>query len=96
MEKKEWVDRPGTGTIYKNEKYVAGGTQPYARGTVKDLEGNDLQIALFMPKSDRIKGFNAVLSRPGEWRRSEAQTVTVTTTTVTPEDLSASEDDLPF
>jgi hypothetical protein len=59
-----YEQRPGTGIIWKNDKYVQGGNQPYAKGTIKDLDGNDLDVALWIPKSDKIKGFNITMKPP--------------------------------
>ncbi len=59
-----YEQKPGTGIIWKNDKYVPGGNQPYAKGTIKDLDGNDLDVALWIPKSDKIKGFNITMKPP--------------------------------
>lgn len=59
-----YEQKPGTGIIWKNDKYVQGGNQPYAKGTIKDLDGNDLDVALWIPKSDKIKGFNITMKPP--------------------------------
>ncbi len=48
-------------TVWKNEKYVQGGNQPYAKGTGKDLNGVEIDVALWIPKSEKIKGFNMTL-----------------------------------
>ena len=56
-----YEQKNGTGTIWKNEKYVPGGNQPYAKGVIKDLNGNDVDVALWIPKSDKIKGFNMTM-----------------------------------
>lgn len=60
----EYKQKPGTGTAFKNDKYVKGGTQPYARGKVLDLEGNEMEIALWIPKSEKVNGFNVTLKEP--------------------------------
>ena len=54
----------GQGTIWHNDKYVKDGNQPYAKGKAKDLQGNDIDITLWIPKSDKIKGFNVTISEP--------------------------------
>ena len=59
-----YEQKNGTGTVWKNDKYTVGGNQPYAKGTVKDLNGNDLDVALWIPKSDKIKGFNVTIQEP--------------------------------
>ena len=59
-----YKQKAGTGTLWKNEKYVPGGNQPYAKGVVKDLNGNDVDVALWIPKSDKIKGFNITMQEP--------------------------------
>ena len=57
----KYEDKNGTGVIWKNEKYTKDGNQPYAKGTIKDLNGNDIDVALWVPKSDKIKGFNITI-----------------------------------
>lgn len=56
--------KEGTGTVFKNEKYTEGGNHPYAKGSGKTLEGKDIEIALWVPKSDKIKGFNLTFQEP--------------------------------
>lgn len=51
-------------TIWKNEKYVKGGNLPYASGKGLDLNGKEHQYTLWIPKSDKIKGFNLTISEP--------------------------------
>ena len=63
--------KAGTGTIWKNDKYVQGGNQPYAKGTIKGLDGKEYDVALWKPKSEKIKGFNLTMSEP--YRKPEAQ-----------------------
>ena len=54
----------GKGKAFKNEKYVAGGTQPYARGKFKTPDGVEYEIALWIPKSNNVKGFNLTVKEP--------------------------------
>lgn len=54
----------GQGTAFKNDKYEKGGTQPYARGRFKTPEGKEYDITLWIPKSDKIKGFNLTIQEP--------------------------------
>lgn len=56
-----YENKPGTGTIWKNDKYEKGGKYPYANGIIKGLTGEDLDVALWVPKSDKIKGFNLTM-----------------------------------
>jgi 4-hydroxythreonine-4-phosphate dehydrogenase len=49
--------------VWKNEKYTQGGNQPYAKGKGKDLNGAEVEVTLWIPKSDKIKGFNASLKK---------------------------------
>ena len=57
----DYENKPGTGTIWKNDKYEKGGKYPYANGIIKGLTGEDLDVALWVPKSDKIKGFNLTM-----------------------------------
>lgn len=66
-----YAHKPGQGTIFKNEKYIKGGNQPYAKGTIKGLDGKEYDVALWMPKSEKIKGFNLTMSEP--YRKPEAK-----------------------
>ena len=59
-----YEQKNGTGTIWKNDKYTVGGNQPYAKGTIKDLNGNNFEVALWIPKSDKAKGFNFTMQEP--------------------------------
>lgn len=54
----------GRGTAFKNERYENGGSHPYAKGTVKTPSGELLEIALWIPKTDKVKGFNVTLQEP--------------------------------
>ena len=56
-----YENKPGTGTIWKNDKYEKGGKYPYANGIIKGLTGEDLDVVLWVPKSDKIKGFNLTM-----------------------------------
>ena len=52
----EHKPRPGDITLWMNEKYEDGGNQPYAKGKGIDLNGTNVKGALWMPKSDKMKG----------------------------------------
>ena len=66
-----YTHKPGQGTIFKNEKYIKGGNQPYAKGKVIDPSGNEWDATLWIPKSDKIKGFNITLSE--KWQPKDKQ-----------------------
>ena len=66
---KNYEHKPGQGTLWKNEKYIKGGNQPYAKGKVIDPSGNEWDAALWIPKSDKVKGFNITLSE--KWKPKE-------------------------
>lgn len=66
----DYQRKPGTGTVWKNEKYENGGNQPYAKGTVLDLDGNELDITLWIPRSEKVKGFNVTLQE--KWNKNTA------------------------
>jgi len=61
----------GNFTVWKNEKFTPGGNQPYARGKGKDHNGNEVEVTLWIPKSDKIKGFNLTIGEP--YRKDEQQ-----------------------
>ena len=65
-----YENKPGTGTIWKNDKYTKGGNHPYAKGIIKGLNGEDLDVALWIPKSEKIKGFNVTM-KPYEAREKK-------------------------
>ena len=54
----------GQGTAFKNDKFEKGSNQPYAKGKIKTPDGKEYDIALWIPKSDKIKGFNITLQEP--------------------------------
>jgi hypothetical protein len=56
-----YEQKNGTGVVWKNDKYTKGGNHPYAKGIIKGLNGEDLDVALWIPKSDKIKGFNLTM-----------------------------------
>lgn len=56
-----YEQKNGTGVVWKNDKYTKGGNQPYAKGIIKGLNGEELDVALWIPKSERIKGFNLTM-----------------------------------
>ena len=62
----------GQFTVWVNEKYTKGGNQPYAKGKGKDLQGNEIEVTLWIPKSEKIKGFNLTVSEPYK-KPTEAQ-----------------------
>ena len=79
----DYEQKNGTGVVWKNEKYEKGGKYPYAKGIIKGLNGEDLDVALWIPKSEKIKGFNLTM-KPYEKRPMPE-------TSLDPQD-----DDLPF
>lgn len=54
----------GQGTAFKNNKFEQGGTQPYATGRFKTPTGEEYEIALWIPKSPNVKGFNITVKEP--------------------------------
>jgi hypothetical protein len=64
-------------TVWKNDKYVTGGNQPYAKGTGFDLNGVEIDVALWMPKSDKVKGFNLTI-KPA-YKKQEVENLTTGT-----------------
>lgn len=81
-----YENKPGTGTIWKNEKYVKDGNYPYAKGIIKGLDGEQLDVALWIPKSEKIKGFNVTM-KPYEAREKKDEGYAT---------APADESDLPF
>ena len=68
-----YEQKNGTGVVWKNEKYTKGGNQPYAKGIIKGLNGEELDVALWVPKSEKIKGFNLTMrlyEKPQEYTTS--------------------------
>ena len=68
-----YEQKNGTGVVWKNDKYTKGGNQPYAKGIIKGLNGEDLDVALWIPKSEKIKGFNLTMKlyeKPQEYTTS--------------------------
>lgn len=59
-----YEQKNGQITVWTNEKYTKGGNQPYAKGKGKDLQGNEIEVTLWIPKSEKIKGFNLTMSEP--------------------------------
>lgn len=59
-----YEQKNGQITVWKNEKYEVGGKQPYAKGKGLDLNGKEIEVTLWIPKSDKIKGFNLTISEP--------------------------------
>ena len=88
-----YEQKNGQITVWKNEKFVQGGTQPYAKGTGKDLQGNDIDVALWIPKSERVKGFNLTITTPYKGSDAPQNTHTSEPANVV---ASAGDDSLPF
>ena len=68
-----YEQKNGTGVVWKNDKYTKGGNQPYAKGIIKGLSGEELDVVLWIPKSDKIKGFNLTMKlyeKPQEYTTS--------------------------
>lgn len=68
-----YEQKNGTGVVWKNDKYTKGGNQPYAKGIIKGLDGEELDVALWIPKSEKIKGFNLTMKlyeKPQEYTTS--------------------------
>lgn len=66
----DYEQKNGTGVLWKNDKYEKGGKYPYANGIIKGLTGEDLDVALWIPKSEKIKGFNVTM-KPYEAREKK-------------------------
>ena len=69
----DYEQKNGTGVVWKNDKYTKGGNQPYAKGIIKGLNGEELDVALWIPKSEKIKGFNLTMKlyeKPQEYTTS--------------------------
>ncbi len=49
-----YEQKNGTGVVWKNDKYTKGGNHPYAKGIIKGLNGEDFDVALWIPKSEKI------------------------------------------
>ena len=79
-----YEQKNGTGVVWKNDKYTKGGNHPYAKGIIKGLNGEDLDVVLWIPKSEKIKGFNLTM-KPYEKPQEEYTTSAPT-----------EESDLPF
>lgn len=86
-----YEQKKGTGTLWKNEKYTQGGNQPYAKGKVIDLNGDEIEITLWIPKSEKIKGFNVTITEPYNRREQEANVRHIVDKVLAPNN-----DDLPF
>jgi len=69
-----YEQKNGQFTVWVNDKYTKGGKQPYAKGKGKDLQGNEIEVALWIPKSDKVKGFNLTMSEPYQKLTEAAQT----------------------
>lgn len=82
----DYVQKNGTGTIWKNDHYTDGGRQPYAKGKILDLEGNEREVALWIPRSDKVKGFNLTMQLPYNKEESAPET----------KEESKTPNDLPF
>ena len=68
-----YEQKNGTGVVWKNDKYTKGGNQPYAKGIIKGFNGEELDVALWVPKSEKIKGFNLTMKlyeKPQEYTTS--------------------------
>lgn len=77
----------GQGTAFKNDKYEKGGNQPYARGQVKTPEGKLYDVTLWIPKSDKVNGFNVTLQEPYQKDTTQRET---------PVKKESQSEDLPF
>lgn len=86
----DYEQKNGTGVLWKNEKYVKDGNYPYAKGIIKGLDGEQLDVALWIPKSDKIKGFNLTM-KPFE-KKVNNNAANNSYATSAPEEV----DDLPF
>ncbi len=67
-----YEQKNGQFTVWVNDKYTKGGKHPYAKGKGKDLQGNEIEVTLWIPKSDKIRGFNLTMSEPYQ-KPSKAQ-----------------------
>ena len=71
----EHKPKPGYYTVWKNDKYEVGGNQPYASGKGIDLNGNPVEVAVWVPKLDKIsdRAFNITI-RPDNHLEQNKQT----------------------
>ena len=84
----------GQVTLWKNDKYTTGGNQPYAKGKGLDLNGNEFEYTLWIPKSDKIKGFNMSISEP--YVKPTSDNIPQPQTNAEPFPTRNDETDLPF
>jgi hypothetical protein len=94
-----YQNRPGEGVIWKNKEFEAGGRKPYARGKITTPDGNEWEIALWVPTSENVKGFNYKIQKPytppQQVAAAPAQNPAPWDTTSTPAPIGP-QDDLPF
>ena len=71
----EYKPKLGDITLWKNEKYEAGGNQPYARGRGVDLNGTNIEVTRWIPKSDKMadRAFNLTM-KPDNYGKQIKQT----------------------
>lgn len=79
-----YEQKNGELTVWKHKLYETGGKYPYATGTGKDQNGNDIEVVLWIPKSEKITGFNVVIK---PYKKEEKQQTS---------DINKPDSDLPF
>ena len=48
----EFIRKPGTFTIFKNHNKVEGSNQPDYKGIGKDMQGNDIEMPIWINRND--------------------------------------------
>lgn len=88
----DYIQKDGTGTVWKNKsgddrRPVYGGTLVY--------KGEEIDVALWQPKSDRVDGFNITIKEA--FKRDEAHQQAAQAPVAKPRAKAEEvEDDLPF
>ena len=73
-----YVPKNGEITVWKNDKYEIGGKYPYAKGKGLNLDGKQVEIALWIPKSEKIaeKAFNMTIKEVVEEQKPQTKVPT--------------------
>lgn len=63
--------KPGNGTLFKDKNFTQGGKYPYCSGRIMTPDGHEWDAALWIPKTEKVKGFNISIKEHQEYKKQD-------------------------
>lgn len=94
----DYIPKNGEITVWKNDKYEVGGRYPYAKGRGVNLDGKQVDITLWIPKSEKManKAFNMTIKEVVEEQKPQQEVPAHLQQAPVGNQPAVNDDDLPF